>query len=135
MANLTAQFTRIGKAGACFQWQEYYQESFQIWHQTTKWSRDQERLPIGTSTRRRILWGKSRKTIGWQHFDEGALASNGDPKLICQRCSGIVKHPNDGVGTSGMDSHLKSSGCRSTAKFRGLPERLNLKGFLQTVLP
>lgn len=135
MSQPYSTFTRIGKGQSCFAYRPEYQDDFLAWHKTTKWFTDNEEIPADSANRRQIFWGKERNAIGWSNFEEGAQSRDGVPKLICKRCGTIVKHPNDGASTTGMDSHMKSKKCQKESSVRGLPKLTQMDGWRTAVLP
>lgn len=93
---------------------------FNSWWHTQSWYKDhQDRY---TNLDKHINWGSSSRTSSsWQQFDQGARKSNGEPVVICRKCSVILIHPSiKGSGTSTMSTHLKSAGC-SKRSFRRTP--------------
>lgn len=53
----------------------------------------------------------------WKHFDQIASATDGLPKVKCQRCGKILAHPgHTNAGTNSMGRHLKGEKCRRAAQ-------------------
>lgn len=134
MSQESASLIRIGSGGICFAYTIPTQDEFKNWHSTTSWFKANDSIPHESNNYRKIRWGKNRNAIGWTNFEEGALSSDGTPKLICKRCYAIIKHPNDGGSTTGMDVHVKSKACLKTSHSRGLPKLMNMDGWRATVI-
>lgn len=125
-------FIRIGVDNTCYRFETNCQDEFIAWHSTTEWFQKQDEL--APKKRKIIRWGKKRNALGWQHFDEGALLSDGSPKAVCMRCHKVIKHPTIN-GTTGMDAHLATKDCQNTARSRGLHQLSIMEGFRAGVLP
>jgi hypothetical protein len=132
MADSTDTFTRIGKPALCYRFEDTYEDAFRIWHITTRWFESQAELD--KKKQKKINWGKKKNAIEWPYFDEGALQSDGTPKIICIRCRKILAHPTLN-GTSGMSTHLSSEECRKSSKAQGLVQLEITEGFRAGVLP
>ena len=52
---------------------------------------------------KKIDWGSTkRKAAEWKEFQEGATVGDGNPKIICSRCSLVLTHPSLGSGNNCM---------------------------------
>lgn len=124
-------FLSIGEDYQCYAFKEEYRDTFIQWHSTTRWSlAEQEKK----SRKKKIIWGKRKNALGWQHFTEAARRQDGAPSIVCNRCNSMLKHPAI-HGTSGMDSHLKSVDCQKTSRAKGLTQLTISEGFRAGVLP
>ena len=123
---------QIGEGKRCYGFNPNTALSFINWHSGTSWAHQQNQ--ITNSAKVVIRWGASRQAVGWGHFDEAADRFTGEPKLVCQRCDKVIKHPAIN-GTTGMDTHLKSKGCMGASKRRGLTQLDLTEGFRAGVLP
>ncbi|KAJ5152519.1 hypothetical protein N7492_009799 [Penicillium capsulatum] len=69
----------------------------------------------------KINWDSTRYAEIWSNYHQVAHSADGAPKVMCQRCGAILKHPytvksktNSKIqyhSTSTMQRHLKTAGC------------------------
>lgn len=85
----------------------------------------------------KIRWDASHSAESWQHFDQVAESSNGQPKVMCKRCGLILEHPSstrtpsgtNRHGTSTLLKHLRTATCQQRA--RNTQQGAGITRFLQ----
>ena len=59
-----------------------------------------------------------------ERFQEGATVGDGNPKIICSRCSLVLNHPSLGSGNNCMTNHINSESCKKTWILKGMKQLL-----------
>ncbi len=124
---LTISLQKVGQNKECYLWQVDKNKEFMAWWEKTGWYFSNN--PADEKMKYSIRWGSKKTATVWNFFDEGALVSNGGPRVICQRCLAVLKHSSMGIGTKPMDVHLDSKECRKRSKAKGLEQLSIREGF------
>jgi hypothetical protein len=83
-------------------------DTFQEWWNETKWGKKQDDL----LKKMKMKWGGEKRSSAWNHFDEVATQSLGEPKVRCKHCYTLLHHPSsEHTGTTTMRSHPSSQKC------------------------
>lgn len=65
--------------------------------------------------KQRMRWDGKHQSDSWKHFSQVADVKTGEPKVMCNRCSKILDHPQSSRhGTSTMNKHLSGINCRNS---------------------
>lgn len=62
----------------------------------------------------RIRWDAEQSSSSWQGFQQVAEADSGIPRVLCQSCQTIIKHPKCGGGLTTMGRHYKGPSCKTS---------------------
>jgi ribosomal protein S27E len=116
-----ASITKIGKYQDVYQWSKEEESTFLAWWRKTKWFNEHKDEKTGW-TKPRIIWGSARRAKCWDHLSEGARASNGDPVVVCSRCSATLAHPLGGSGSSTAGKHVDTKACKAVSRLKGLTQ-------------
>lgn len=70
----------------------------------------------------------SKSSQAWSFYDQVATIASGEPHVACRFCGTVLKHPaTSNTGTSTLNAHPASSGCKKKRKLVG-------QGDIQTLL-
>lgn len=117
------ELPRGGSHNECYKWSTNHVDAFETWWKETQW------FQTNQANRKSVPnWGSSKNAANWDHFEEGALRSTGEPKIICKRCDKVIAHTFR-IGTSAMSSHIQTAGCMKVAKGKGLKQPTVVEGF------
>jgi hypothetical protein len=86
---------------------------FMQWWTQTKWYNEHRNVSI--------TWTVNKKhSEAWEHFSPAARLKDGEPWVLCTRCSEALSHPSvRGTGTSSMTRHIATKGCVARARRLG----------------
>ena len=106
---------------ACYKYSTETDTDFMAWWTTTIWYHQNQEKDLSSNSRYAIYWGTGNKRASaWEYFSECAVKSSGEPKVFCNRCNAVQKHPGLNIGTNTMTDHLKTGKCYKKSKFKGL---------------
>ena len=109
----------------CYAYVAEKSEEFMEWWRSTRWHFANEEK--SRKAMKKIDWGSTkRKAAEWKEFQEGATVGDGNPKIICSRCSLVLTHPSLGSGNNCMTNHINSESCKKTSTLKGM-KQLSLK--------
>ena len=115
----------VGKPTRCYAYVAEKSEEFMEWWRSTRWHFANEEK--SRKAMKKIDWGSTkRKAAEWKEFQEGATVGDGNPKIICSRCSLVLNHPSLGSGNNCMTNHINSESCKKTSTLKGM-KQLSLK--------
>jgi hypothetical protein len=108
-----------------------YKPQFQTWLNKTEWGLAEASLSKEYLSK--ISWDLTERDLssnyGWEHFHQGALITDGFPKVMCKRCSRVVNHPRAKkkgslyvYGISMLKTHLQTQPCKIAAERSGLQQ-------------
>jgi hypothetical protein len=97
-------------------------------------------LETGCGKISKIRWDANHQAESWQHFDQVADSSDGQPKVMCKRCGLILEHPSstrtpggtNRHGTSTLIKHLRTTAYQQRA--RNSQQGANITRFLQVTV-
>lgn len=89
-----------------------HHDEFVTWWRNTEWflNHNNATKPYGVPSFNK----KAKISPVWKDFTEVAHYENGQTKILCNRCNMLMEHPNynNGGGTSGLGSHVKTTRCK-----------------------
>jgi len=78
------------------------------------WLQTSSRREAPQDTRFRFDTDATKAQI-WQHYDQVAHYTSGEPKVMCRRCSKVLDHPNwTRNGTNSLRRHWASEKCQNS---------------------
>ncbi|KAJ5131001.1 uncharacterized protein N7515_007040, partial [Penicillium bovifimosum] len=81
-----------------------------------------------------IKWENRKISDAWDHFEQLADETTGEPKVICKHCSKLLTHPNvKRSGTSTLSRHLKADSCCKDQMTQDLPQKPTNEVFNQSL--
>jgi hypothetical protein len=93
-------------------WSKQHKLAWDRWWKRSQWRQD--------NSNEKIKWVSKTSSDVWTHFRQVARISDGYPFIQCERCSNTIQHPQlRGNGTSAMQKHLNTEGCRAKAERDG----------------
>ena len=116
----TISLKRIGRYNEVYMWSSEDNDQFIEWWRKTKWFHEHDRK--NGYTEPKIIWGSPKRANCWPNIYEGAACLDGQPIVVCKRCSKALKHPAVGTGNSTIERHFTGKDCKKISRTRGLPQ-------------
>lgn len=108
-------FELIGRTLLYYKWTKECHKDFTDWWLQTEWVLQKVADDENDDMLKLLGWNSTTRTSSyWQSFDQAALATTGEPAIICCRCQSSLSHPAvKNTGTSSLKNHLRTNACRA----------------------